>query len=578
MARLPSTVSVSFALISWSQMVCMIYTNNQLLTINNNILEGSILPSKKFWDFDTRKTMLAMNATKFVNLLEDNGLGNYLKEADTRGYTFIVPTDEALETTDLSKKETVSWLKYHIIDRVYNPKDFVNGALLQTESTDQLGDAKQRLRVHVNDQDDALKQNIQFGRSGTAGSPCKLSTFQNLSKLILIYLCSFIIDNSKESIMYPIHRPLDLPRDPLRRLPVDLELSSFVAAIYASSSEDVITDAKGITLFAPTNDAFGRLGLLYKHLLHPDSKNKLQELIKFHAVKRLFYGAETEKGEHKVTTLQGSDLVLNKTGDGIYLRGSGAADGSDRSVIAKIVEYDTLVSNGVVHKIDRVELPKSLEVTNRDLLSAQTSTSFLDLLRRVDLSKEILDGPNEHYTILAPSDKAISKIDLEELINDHEKLKRVVKLHILPTLIPRVNMLNGKRDDSLFDMGSTYNDNDIHREITLAGVDFDTLLSNDDKIVIRTTPMGYSVSVKGSLQEGADVTDVGRSSTGGGVIEIDRLLMPYDDSSVSGLSWWSVIFIVLGVMMGAAILAYLIYFMYIWWKRRRDGRIALDDV
>ncbi|KAI9018663.1 FAS1 domain-containing protein [Phycomyces nitens] len=519
-------------------------------------LEGSILPSERFWEFNTRKTLIAMNATKFVDLLEENDLGHYIKDADTHGYTFIVPTDDALKLSEYSKKETVSWLKYHIIDRVYRPKDLVNGALLQTESNDHLGSAKQRVRVHVNDKENSLRQNIQFGRSGAAGEPY----------------------TSKESIMYPIHRALELPRDPLRRLPMDLELATFVASIYASSSEDIINDAEGITLFAPTTDAFGRLGMLYKYLLHPESKDKLQKVIKYQAVERLFYGAETEEGEHKVDTLEGSHIILNKTGDGIYLRGSGAADGSDRSVIAKVIEYDTLIANGVVQKVDRVELPKDLEVTNRDLLSGKDSSSFLDLLRRCDLSKEILDGSNEHYTILAPSDYAISKIDIEELINDPEKLKRVIKLHILPTLIPRVNMLNGKRDDSLFDMVKAYDDNDIHREINLAGVDFDTLLSNDDKIVIRTTPMGYSVSVKGSLQEGADVTDVGRSSTGGGVIEIDRLLMPYDDSSVGGLSWWSVIFIVLGVMIGLAILAYLVYFGYVWWKRRRDGRIALDDV
>lgn len=375
----------------------------------------------------------------------------------------------------------------------------------------------------------------------------------------------FIVSAGK-SILYPIAQPLSLPRDPLNQLPTHLDLSTFVAGLYASGADEDIKQAASITLFAPTNAAFARLGLVTKHLLQPESADKLASVIKFHAVRDLVYFNETSLGEKRLPTLAGPEINVNKTKDGqLFLRGAGAGDGSDRSVIAKVVHSDMIVSNGVIHQVDRVELPSNLQITNRELLAADETGSFLRLLSRTNLSQQILDGLDKSYTLLAPSDRAFAKLNLSDLLDQPEHLLRVAKLHVLPVDLPRVHLENKRavlRDGP--------------HEITKDGVELPSLLSEDTKVVMTKTDSGYTVQVKGDSNT-ADVVNVGRSSSGGGVLVIDKVLMPLDlQHGSGGLRWWAIILIVVGVLLAAALLALIGYYGWLWWRRRREGYISLE--
>ncbi|KAI8138994.1 FAS1 domain-containing protein [Fennellomyces sp. T-0311] len=525
-----------------------------------HLVEKSILPKDRdFLKMDVRKTLIGLNATKFVSLLEGHGLEHYLKTNDA--YTVIAPPNEELDESDVPRNMIRSWLKYHIVAKKYDLDNFTDGELLRTESSDHLGgDSKQRLIVHVIEQTqkpvNAMKKSVQFDRASLIGNPVP-------------------VDNS---IIYPVSRSLALPRDPLSRLPLNLDLSTFVASLYASGAADDIRSAEGITLFAPTNKAFARLGILTKHLLQPSSQDKLADVIKFHAIKNeLYYLNETTKGEHRAPTLAGTELNVNKTDDGnLYIRGTGAGDGSDRSVIGKVVRSDLLVSNGVIHKVDRVEIPVTLKVTNRDLLLAENTNSFVTLLSKTNISEHILDRLDEPYTILAPSDRAFAKLNVTELLQNPEQLLRIARLHVLPVAIPRMSLEPGQvsRLSSYFDDEGDDSD-DTHSDVDGNGVEFESLLS-DEKIVMKKVDAGYTVQVKGDSHS-ADVVNLGRATNNGGVIEIDRVLLPTDISGGRGLPWWAVLLIVIGVLLGAAVLAALGYYGWRWWKERRQGYISLDE-
>ena len=375
-----------------------------------------------------------------------------------------------------------------------------------------------------------------------------------------------------------------MPRDPLNRLPLNLDLSTFTASLYSSGVADEIKSTRGITLFAPTNEAFARLGLLTKHLLQPNSQEKLARVIKFHAVKKeLYYLNETKQGERRVPTLDGSEININKTENGhMYLRGSGAGDGSDRSVIAKVVRPDMLVSNGVIHKIDRIEIPSTLEISNRDLLLAENTNSFINLIIKTNLTEQILDSLDEPYTILAPTDRAFAKLNVTHLLQNPDQLLRVAKLHVLPVALPKMSMQPDRGADRLDKKsksdGDEGNDNrGIHSDITTDGVEFSPLLDNE-KIVITEVDAGYTIHIKSNSKHSADVVQIGRASNAGGVIEIDRVLLPYDETEGKGsLPWWAVLLIVLGVLAGAALLGALAYYGWRWWKERQQGYINLDE-
>lgn len=116
---------------------------------------------------DVRKTLISMNASKFVGMLEDYGLYSYLESEAPQ--TILAPTNDVLKDDehDHSRGAIVSWLKYHIINDKYTKDNLSDGQLLQTQSSHHLGDhMHQRLPIHIIDKDV-----IQFGGSGVSDCP-----------------------------------------------------------------------------------------------------------------------------------------------------------------------------------------------------------------------------------------------------------------------------------------------------------------------------------------------------------------------------------------------------------------------
>ncbi|EPB84252.1 hypothetical protein HMPREF1544_08972 [Mucor circinelloides 1006PhL] len=523
-----------------------------------HVLEKPILPKHKdLFGSSARKSLIGLNCTRFIELFDKHDLGAYLDDNENDVTTTILaPSNEDISPPS-SKKEIKSWLKYHLIHGRWDVHDLYDGQLLETETHQNLGD-KSYQRIHVHQE--GLTKPIRFGRSSVIGDPV------------------YVGDNL---IIYHIAESLVLPRDPLSRLPVNLDLSTFVATLYASGQDSVIAKARDISLFAPTNEAFARLGLLARYLLQPEAKDKLTQVASYHAVRGVFYNSEMKEGEHREPTLSsGAEINLNKTKDGLFVRGSGAADGADRTVIGQVIKSDMLTSNGVIHTIDRVQLPSTLEVTNKNLLSVEGTNSFLRLLERCDLSRDVLEhlDPKKPYTVLAPSDRAFGKDGLSALYDNREALMRVAKLHILPVALPLLDP-DEASSPSAYVTFKPQKPAKEHKGIGYTGTDFPTLLGENNMVTIsRNVAGGYSVKVKGSItQESADVINYGRSTTGGGVIEIDRVLVPKREYSHRGMAWWEIALIVLGSIVGAVFIAVSLYLGWRWYKARRNGRIQLPS-
>lgn len=122
-----------------------------------------------------RKALIAMDATKFVSLLDENELDCYL-DTDTP-YTILAPPNEAIDEGTVPRNQLENWLKYHIVSGKHKQDDLGDGMLLKTESNDRLESKdRQRIVVHVTDQDQRLvktetKKSIQFNRVGLIGDP-----------------------------------------------------------------------------------------------------------------------------------------------------------------------------------------------------------------------------------------------------------------------------------------------------------------------------------------------------------------------------------------------------------------------
>jgi uncharacterized surface protein with fasciclin (FAS1) repeats len=134
--------------------------------------------------------------------------------------------------------------------------------------------------------------------------------------------------------------------------------TTLVAAVTAAGLGDALSGAGPFTVFAPTNDGFGKLPAgTVETLVKPENKDTLVKILTSHVVAGNYSAADivkhTRNGKKRfnLTTLSGAPLTfeLRKSGVWIYDQSGGAA---------QVVVADLVASNGVIHATSAVSLPK----------------------------------------------------------------------------------------------------------------------------------------------------------------------------------------------------------------------------
>ena len=122
--------------------------------------------------------------------------------------------------------------------------------------------------------------------------------------------------------------------------------STLVAAVTAAGLVETLKGAGPFTIFAPTNAAFAALPAgTVDGLLKPESKTKLTSILTYHVVAGAVKAADLTDGQ-KVKTLQGEELTVSIKDGKVMING------------ANVTAADLTGSNGVVHVIDGVLMPK----------------------------------------------------------------------------------------------------------------------------------------------------------------------------------------------------------------------------
>ena len=136
-------------------------------------------------------------------------------------------------------------------------------------------------------------------------------------------------------------------------------LTTLVAAVKAAGLVDTLMGAGPFTVFAPTNEAFDMLpdGTVAE-LLKPENKDQLTKILTCHVVAADAMSDAIGKmiaddgGQHDVPSVGGCTLKAMMDGDNIVLQ-------DEMGNKATVIVADVKQSNGVVHVIDHVLLPKS---------------------------------------------------------------------------------------------------------------------------------------------------------------------------------------------------------------------------
>jgi len=124
---------------------------------------------------------------------------------------------------------------------------------------------------------------------------------------------------------------------------------TLIAAAKAAGLVGALTGEGPITVFAPTDEAFAKLpeGTV-ANLLKPENKDQLVKILTAHVVKGRIDAAGAIKAG-KAATLQGCGWTISSD------------EGAVRVGNANVIQADVFTSNGVIHVIDTVLLPKSKE-------------------------------------------------------------------------------------------------------------------------------------------------------------------------------------------------------------------------
>jgi uncharacterized surface protein with fasciclin (FAS1) repeats len=134
--------------------------------------------------------------------------------------------------------------------------------------------------------------------------------------------------------------------------------TTLVAAVKAGGLVEVLQGAGPFTVFAPTNDAFGKLPAgTVESLVKPEAKATLVKILTYHVVAGNLDAAavvkaiEAGKGSAKVKTVSGGTLTASLKDGKVILT-------DENGKTATVVAADLKAGNGVVHVIDSVVLPK----------------------------------------------------------------------------------------------------------------------------------------------------------------------------------------------------------------------------
>ena len=216
--------------------------------------------------------------------------------------------------------------------------------------------------------------------------------------------------------------------------------SSLLGYFSQADLVDTLSNGQGITLFAPTNDAFKTLteaaSDVEVNLKTEEWQNHLEDLLYHHVLPTVVPSSDITDGL-TVTTLNEDDIyftvsITNGGGTGMFV-----------NTDAEVVEADIDAINGIIHAIDDVILPSWFSNSIMKLAEGTSDLSTLvDLVVQAGFSGTLSEaGP---YTVFAPTNAAF----LDSLFGggtsiSADQLSSILTYHVLKGIYADTDLRDG---------------------------------------------------------------------------------------------------------------------------------------
>jgi uncharacterized surface protein with fasciclin (FAS1) repeats len=182
---------------------------------------------------------------------------------------------------------------------------------------------------------------------------------------------------------------------------------------------DTLSSGGPFTVFAPTDAAFAKVPQATLDALAADPA-LLKSVLLYHVVPGTVTAADVIK-LNSAKTLEGRKVKISVNGGSVYINQ------------AKVTTPDVMATNGVIHIIDSVLIPKAVEknIVQTAIAAGQFKT-LVSLVKKAGLVGALSGkGP---FTVFAPTDAAFAKVPkatLAALATDKAKLRAVLLYHVL---------------------------------------------------------------------------------------------------------------------------------------------------
>ncbi|GIV64676.1 MAG: hypothetical protein KatS3mg045_2015 [Bellilinea sp.] len=222
-----------------------------------------------------------------------------------------------------------------------------------------------------------------------------------------------------DTVILPPSMTTEAPKDIVDIAVADGRFKTLVAAVQAAGLVDTLKGEGPFTVFAPTDEAFAKLPAgTIEELLKPENKQQLTDILLYHVIPGKVMAADVSDGLIADTAL-GTSVFFKLDMGKAYINE------------AQIILTDIEASNGVIHVIDTVILPK-------DIVDAAVFNKFETLVAAVQAADlvETLKGEGP-FTVFAPTDEAFAKLPagtLDTLLKPENKqqLTNILLYHVVP--------------------------------------------------------------------------------------------------------------------------------------------------
>lgn len=194
--------------------------------------------------------------------------------------------------------------------------------------------------------------------------------------------------------------------------------STLAAALQAANLIDVLKGDGPFTVFAPSDEAFAKIPKEALDALLKD-KEALTAVLTYHVVPGKVMANEVVKTK-SAKTVNGQELVITTEGETVTIDG------------VNVIKTDIVCSNGVIHVVDSVIMPKDIVERASIIDDFSTLVAAVKAAGLVDVLKS--DGA---FTLFAPTNEAFAALPegtVENLLKPEniEKLKSILTYHVVP--------------------------------------------------------------------------------------------------------------------------------------------------